>query len=143
MAKKKNILKKIKLQIPAGQANPAPPIGPALGQAGINIMEFCQAFNAKTKDQSGNILSVALKVYEDRSFDFEIKSPPTSTLIKKALNLEKGASLPKKDTAGSLTKDQIKEIAKIKLPDINAYNLESAIKMVVGTAKSMGVKVEE
>lgn len=139
--KKKNILKKIKLQIPAGQANPAPPIGPILGQAGINIMEFCKDFNEQTKQSAGMITSVALNVYEDRSFDFQIKSPPAAELIKKSIKVEKGSANSKKEPVGTLTQAQLEEIAKIKLPDINAKELEGAKKIIAGTARSMGVKV--
>lgn len=139
--KKKNILKKIKLQISAGQANPAPPIGPVLGQAGINIMEFCKDFNEQTKQSTGMVVSVALNVYEDRSFDFQIKSPPAAELIKKSLKVEKGSANSKKESVGTLSLAQLEEIAKIKLPDINAKDLAGAKKIVAGTARSMGVKV--
>lgn len=139
MAKK--VTGMIKLQVPAGQANPSPPIGPALGQHGVNIMEFCKSFNSQTQSQNGMIIPVVITVYADRSFTFITKTPPVPVLIKKVLNLKKGASEPNKQKVGTLTDAQVEEIAKIKLPDLNCYTVESAKEMVRGTAKSMGVKV--
>ncbi len=133
----------IKLQIPAGEANPAPPVGPALGQHGVNIMEFCKAFNAKTESQKGTIIPVIITVYENKSFTFITKTPPAAVLIKKALNLEKGSGEPNKDKVGVLTSSQLEEIAKTKFPDLNAYNIEAAKKIIGGTARSMGVDIEE
>lgn len=141
MAKK--VLGKIKLQIQAGKANPSPPIGPALGQHGVNIMEFCKQYNAKTADQAGNIIPVEITVYEDRSFSFILKTPPTAELIKKAANLEKGSAVSNKTKVGSITKAQIAEIVKIKMPDLNATTDEAAAEMVAGTARSMGVTVKD
>ena len=140
MAKK--IIGFIKLQIPAGQANPAPPVGPALGQHGVNIMEFCKAFNAKTQDQMGDLIPVEITVYADRSFTFITKTPPASSLILKKLNIEKGSGEPNKEKVGVIKKSQIKEIAEIKMKDLNASSLESAMSMIAGTARSMGVNVE-
>ena len=140
--KKKKVIKKIKLQITGGQANPAPPVGPALGQAGINIMEFCKSFNDKTKEHMGTIVPVLVSVYEDRSYDFEVKSPPAVELIKKAIKLEKGGANVKKDKVGVIKMSQIEEIAKLKINDTNAGTIESAIKTIAGTARSMGIKVE-
>ena len=130
----------IKLQIPAGQANPSPPVGPALGQQGVNIMEFCKSFNAKTQSQAGTILPVIISVYADRSFTFVVKSPPASFLIKKYAKLEKGSGEPNKNKIGSLTKQDLEEIAKIKLEDLSTDNLEQAVKIIAGSARSMGVK---
>jgi large subunit ribosomal protein L11 len=137
----KGIIAQIKLQIPAGQANPAPPVGPALGQHGVNIMEFCKAFNEKTAKEQGMIIPVILTVYKDRSFSFITKTPPAAILIKKALNLEKGSSEPNREKVGELSRKQIEEIAKIKLKDLNARTLERAVKIIEGTAKNMGIKV--
>jgi len=131
----------IKLQIPAGKANPAPPIGPALGQHGVNIMEFCKAFNARTQEQAGSVIPVVITVFKDRSFSFITKVPPVSDLLKKAAGATKGAANPVKETVGSLTGAQIEEIAKQKMPDLNAVDLEGAVKIVRGTARSMGIKV--
>ena len=131
----------VKLQIPAGQANPAPPVGPALGQKGINIMQFCKEFNDKTKDQQGIIVPVVITVYQDRSFDFIIKTPPVSALINKELKIEKASGDPLKKKIGRLSKDQVLKIAEIKLKDLNTLDQEAASKMVAGTAKSMGVDV--
>ena len=131
----------IKLQIPAGKANPAPPIGPALGQHGVNIMEFCKSFNAKTQSQDGMIIPVVITVFSDRSFTFITKTPPVPVLIKKALKLEKGSPTPNLKKVGKITDAQIEEIAKIKLPDLNCYDVEAAKVMVAGTAKSMGIEV--
>ena len=141
MAKK--ITGYIKLQIPAGKANPSPPIGPALGQHGVNIMEFCKAFNAKTQADEGTITPVVITVYADRSFSFITKTPPVPVLIKKAINLEKGSSVPNKNKVGKLTKTQVQEIAKKKMPDLNAASLEAAMRTVEGTARSMGIDVVE
>ena len=138
-----NVAKKIKIQIPAGKATPAPPVGTALGPAGINIGDFCTKFNDATKDKMGDILPVEISVYEDRSFDFVIKTQPAAFLIKRALKLKKGSVNGSKDTVGTLTKDQLREIAETKLPDLNCYDVESAMKVVEGTARNMGVKVEE
>ena len=130
----------IKLQIPAGQANPSPPVGPALGQQGVNIMEFCKAFNAKTQAQAGTILPVLISVYADRSFTFVVKSPPASFLIKKYAKLEKGSGEPNKSKVGTLTQKDLEEIAKIKMEDLSTDNLEQAVKIIAGSARSMGVK---
>lgn len=132
----------IRLQIPAGAANPSPPVGPALGQAGINIMEFCKQFNAATQAQSGMIIPVVITVYQDRSFTFICKSPPAAVLIKKAAKLASGANNPGRETAGSITVDQIKEIIEIKKNDLNARDEEAAIKIIAGTARSMGIEVK-
>ena len=140
MAKK--ILTVIKLQIPGGQANPAPPVGPALGQHGVNIMEFCKAFNAQTQQDAGTIIPVEITVFEDRSFTFITKTPPAAVLIKEALNLEKGSSEPNKDKVGRISRDQVREIATTKLPDLNANDIAAAEKIIAGTARSMGIKVE-
>ena len=137
----KEVIAQIKLQIPAGQANPAPPVGPALGQHGVNIMEFCKAFNDKTAKEQGMIIPVILTVYKDRSFNFITKTPPAAVLIKKALNLEKGSGEPNREKVGEISKKQIEEIAKIKLKDLNARTLEHAVKIIEGTAKNMGVKI--
>ena len=139
MAKK--VLGEIKLQIPAGQANPSPPVGPALGQRGVNIMEFCKAFNAKTQAQAGIIIPVVITVYADRSFTFITKTPPASVLLKRAAGVEKGAADPKRGKVGSVTKAQVREIAELKLPDLTAASLEAAIRTVEGTARSMGLNV--
>ena len=132
----------IKLQIPAGKANPAPPVGPALGQHGVNIMEFCKAFNAKTQENMGKLIPVVITVFADRSFTFITKTPPTSSLILEYTKLKKGSSEPNKEKVGKLSKSQVKDIAEIKMPDLNAVNLESAMNMVMGTARSMGVTIE-
>jgi len=139
----KPIQVKIKLQVPAGEANPAPPVGPTLGQHGLNIMEFCNSFNKKTEDQKGTILPVIITVYKDRSFDFVIKTPPVPELIKKALNLEKGSGIPNKDKVGKLTKTQVREIANLKMPDLKVHTIEAAERIIEGTARSMGVDVEK
>ena len=138
----KEILGFIKLQIPAGKANPAPPVGPALGQHGVNIMEFCKAFNAKTQDQAGKLIPVEITVFADRSFTFIVKTPPTSSLVLEYAKLPKGSSEPNKSKVGKLTKSQVKDIAEIKMPDLNAMDIEAAMKMVEGTARSMGVTIE-
>ena len=132
----------IKLQIPAGQANPAPPVGPALGAQGVNIMQFCQAFNAQTQDQSGTIIPVEITVYEDKSFTFVCKTPPAAVLIKEKLGIKSGAAIPQIQVAGTLTEDQFREIAEIKMPDLNANTIEAAMEIVAGTARSMGVRIE-
>ena len=132
----------IKLQISAGKANPAPPVGPALGQHGVNIMEFCKAFNAKTQDQMGKIIPVEITVFADRSFTFITKTPPTPTLILDAIGVKKGSGEPNRDKIGSITKSKVKEIAEIKMPDLNASSIDSAMSMVEGTARSMGVTIE-
>jgi len=140
MAKK--IIGFIKMQIAAGKANPAPPVGPALGQHGVNIMEFCKTFNAKTQDQMGKIIPVEINVYADRSFSFITKTPPTSSLILEYSKIKKGSGEPNKEKVGTITKDQIKKIAEIKMPDLNASDIESAMSMVSGTARSMGITVK-
>jgi large subunit ribosomal protein L11 len=139
MAKK--VTGQIKLQIPAGQANPAPPVGPALGQHGVNIMGFCKEFNAATKDQGGMIIPVVITVYQDKSFTFITKSPPASALLKKAANIASGSKVPNKDKVGKVTRKQVLEIVKLKMKDLNATNEESAFRMVAGTARSMGIEV--
>ena len=140
MAKK--VLTLIKLQVPAGAANPAPPVGPALGQHGVNIMEFCKSFNAQTESMRGNVIPVEITIYEDRSFTFITKTPPAAELIKKAAGLQKGSGVPHKEKVGKLTKAQVREIATTKLPDLNANDIEQAAKIIEGTARSMGVTVE-
>lgn len=139
MAKK--VIGELKLQLPAGKATPAPPVGPALGQRGINIMEFVKAFNAKTADQVGMIIPVVITVYADRSFSFILKTPPASVLIKKAAGKEKGSSVPNKDKVGKLTKKQVQDIAALKMPDLNANDIKAAMKMIEGTARSMGIEI--
>ncbi len=139
MAKK--IMSTIKLQIPASNASPAPPVGPALGQHGVNIMEFCKSFNAKTKDKQGLIIPVVITVYADRSFTFVTKTPPAAVLLKKAAGLDKGSGEPNREKVGTVTEDQIREIAELKKPDLNAANVESAMRMIAGTARSMGIEV--
>ncbi len=141
MAKK--VTGQIKLQIPAGQANPAPPVGPALGQRGVNIMEFCKAFNAKTQDQKGMIIPVIITVYSDRSFTFVTKTPPAAILLLKAAKVEKGSGTPDKTKVGKVTKKQIEDIAKIKMPDLNAGSLQAAMRTVEGTAKSCGLTISD
>lgn len=141
MAKK--ITGYVKLQIEAGKANPAPPVGPALGQRGVNIMEFCKQFNEKTQAQAGLIIPVVITVYADRSFDFVLKTPPAAVLIKKACKITSGSKVPNKDKVAKITKAQIKEIAELKMPDLNAASVETAMSMIAGTARSMGVTVEE
>ncbi len=133
----------IKLQIPAGKANPSPPVGPALGQKGVNIMEFCKQFNAKTNDKDGLIIPVVITVYRDKSFTFITKTPPASVLLKKAAKLEKGSPESNKTKVGEVSKSQLKEIAESKMEDLNAYNIENAINMIAGTARSMGLTVKE
>ena len=141
MAKK--VTGMIKLQLPAGKATPAPPVGPALGQHGVNIMGFCKEFNAKTANQAGLIIPVVITVYQDRSFSFILKTPPAAVLIKKELGLESGSGVPNRTKVGKLTQDQLKKIAETKMPDLNAANIESAMRMIAGTARSMGVTIEE
>ena len=131
----------IKLQIPGGQANPAPPVGPALGAKGVNIMQFCQAFNAATQDKMGTIVPVEITVYDDKTFDFVCKTPPTATLIMKTIGLDKGSGVPNKNKVATITKAQVQEIAEKKMPDLNAASLEAAMSMVAGTCRSMGVTV--
>ncbi len=138
----KKVMTMLKLQIPAGKANPAPPVGPALGQHGINIQDFCTQFNEATKDKMGDIVPVEITVYEDRSFSFIMKTPPCAELLKKAAGVKKGAGNPLADKVGSVSKDQIKEIAQVKMPDLNAADIEGAMKVVEGTARSMGITVE-
>jgi len=141
MAKKK-VVGQIKLQIPAGQANPSPPVGPALGQRGVNIMDFCKAFNAETQSQAGLIIPVIITVYADRSFTFITKTPPAAVLLKRAAKLDKAAREPGRETAGTVTRAQVEEIAQTKMPDLNAADLEAAVRTVAGTARSMGLTVE-
>lgn len=140
MAKK--VVGNVKLQIPAGNATPAPPVGPALGQAGINIMEFCKAFNARTQSQAGLIIPVIITVYADKSFTFITKTPPAAVLLKKAAKLEKGSGEPNLTKVGKVTRKQVKEIAELKMPDLNANTIEMAERMVEGTARSMGIEIE-
>jgi large subunit ribosomal protein L11 len=140
MAKK--VLTMIKLQIPAGAANPAPPVGPALGQHGVNIMEFCKAFNAQTQEEAGTIIPVEITVYEDRSFEFITKTPPAAVLIKEAAGIEKGSGEPNREKVGRITMDQVRRIAERKMPDLNANDIDAASAIVMGTARSMGVEVE-
>ncbi len=139
----KEVQATVKLQIPAGQANPAPPVGPALGQQGVNIMEFCKAFNAQTQGKEGTIIPVVLSVYKDKSFTFIMKSPPASALLKQAAGLAKGAGLVGRETVGSVTRQQVKEIAETKKEDLNANDIENAMKIIEGTARSMGITVED
>jgi large subunit ribosomal protein L11 len=139
----KEITAKIKLQVPAGKANPAPPVGPALGQHGVNIMEFCKAFNAKTQKMGETIVPVIISVYSDRSFTFITKTPPAAELLKKAAGIIKGSGTPNKDKVGKVTKAQVKEIAQTKLPDLNATSIESAMRMIEGSAKSMGLEITD
>lgn len=141
MAKKVKTI--LKLQIPAGQANPAPPVGPALGQHGLNIGEFCAKFNEATKDQIGSIIPVEITIYEDRSYEFKLKTPPVSDLLKKAIGIEKGSGEPNRLKVGKITKEQIREIALKKMPDLNTTDLEAAMRMVEGTARNMGIEIEE
>lgn len=141
MAKKVSAI--IKLQVNAGKANPAPPVGPALGQHGVNIMEFCKTFNERTASQTGMVIPVVITVYEDRTFTFITKTPPASVLIKKAMKIERGSGVPNREKVGTIKRSQVKEIAELKMPDLNAANVESAMRMVEGTARSMGVMVED
>jgi len=137
----KEVVRNIKLQLPAGKANPAPPVGPALGQHGVNIMEFCKAFNAKTQGQEGTIIPVLINVYSDRSFDFIIKTPPESELLKKAAGIVKGSGTPNKDKVGRLTSAQVREIAKNKMSDLNCHDIDAAYNIIAGTARSMGIDI--
>ncbi|MBU0731644.1 50S ribosomal protein L11 [Patescibacteria group bacterium] len=139
----KEVKTQIKLQIPAGKANPAPPVGPALGQHGLNIQEFCTKFNDETKDKMGDVLPVVITVYEDRSYDFVVKTPPAAELIKKAAKLKKGSSKPLTEKVGEITLAQVKEIAEIKMPDLNAYDIDAALKIIEGTARQMGITVKK
>ncbi len=139
---KKEVMTLIKLQIPGGGANPAPPVGPALGQHGVNIMDFCKAFNEKTQADAGTIIPVEISVYRDRSFDFITKTPPAAVLIKKAAGVDKGSGEPNKEKVGKINADQVREIAKIKLEDLSAHDEEQAMRIIEGTARSMGVEVE-
>ena len=139
----KKVIGQIKLQLPAGKANPSPPVGPALGQHGVNIMVFCKEFNAKTQKDAGLIIPVVISVYQDRSFSFIMKTPPAAVLIKKALNLQSGSARPNKDKVGKITMDQVKEIAQVKLQDTNAGSLETCMQSIIGTARSMGVELVE
>ena len=139
----RKIVALIKLALPAGKANPAPPVGPALGQHGVNIMAFCKEYNAKTADKVGLVIPVEISVFEDRSFTFVLKTPPASVLIKKAAGIEKGASEPNKQKVASITRDQLKEIAATKMPDLNANDIDAAMKIVAGTAKNMGVAIAD
>jgi large subunit ribosomal protein L11 len=141
MAKK--VIGQIKLQIPAGKANPSPPVGPALGQHGVNIMEFCKAYNAKTQGEEGMIIPVIITVYADRSFSFITKTPPAAVLLLKAAKIPKGSGVPNKDKCGKVTKDQVREIAQLKMPDLNAFDVEAAMRTIEGTARSMGLEVVE
>jgi len=140
MAKKK-VLAVVKLQCPAGQANPAPPVGPALGQHGVNIMEFCKQFNSKTKEQQGLIIPAVITIYQDHTFTFELKTPPAAILLKRSAGLAKGSAIPNKDKVGKVTHAQVIEIAKIKKADLNAASLEAAARMIEGTARSMGIEI--
>ena len=139
----KEVITKIKLQIPAGKANPAPPVGPSLGQHGLNIMDFCKQFNAKTQKQEGSIIPVVISVYKDRSFTFITKTPPAADLLKKAAGIIKGSGVPQKDKVGKITHAQLTEISKQKMQDLNAVNIEGAMKIIQGTARSMGITVSE
>ena len=139
----KKVVGFIKLQIPAGQANPAPPIGPALGQKGVNIMEFCKQFNAKTQDKQGLIIPVVITVFSDKSFTFITKTPPASVLLAKAAKVEKGSGEPNRTKVGKVTSAQVREIAELKMPDLNANDIDAAMKMIAGTARSMGITVED
>ena len=138
----KVVTSQIKLQIPAGQATPSPPVGPALGQHGVNIMEFCKAFNSKTQGQEGSIIPVIIDVYKDKSFSFITKSSPASALLKQAAGIAKGSSNPSKESVGTVTQEQVREIAKVKMEDLNAEDIEAAMRIIAGSAKSMGLKVE-
>ena len=141
MAKK--VLTLIKLQIPAGQANPAPPVGPALGQHAVNIMEFCKAFNAQTQAQDGTITPVEITVFEDRSFKFITKTPPAAVLLREALGIDKGSGEPNRDKVGTVSREKVREIAELKMPDLNANDVDAAMKIIEGTARSMGVEVAD
>jgi len=138
----KKVVAIVKLQCPAGQANPSPPVGPALGQHGVNIMEFCKAFNARTQEQAGLIIPAIISVYADRSFTFELKTPPAAVLLKRAAKIAKGSGEPHREKVGKVTRAQVKEIAEIKAPDLNAHDVDMAMRIVEGTARSMGIEVE-
>ena len=140
MAKK--VVAIVKLQCPAGQANPSPPVGPALGQHGVNIMEFCKAFNARTQDKQGLIIPAVISIYADRSFTFELKTPPAAVLLKRAAKIAKGSGEPNREKVGTVTKSQVKEIAEMKAPDLNAHSVEMAMRIIEGTASAMGIEVE-
>ena len=142
MPPKKKVAGLIKLQIEAGQANPAPPVGPALGQHGVNIMEFCKAYNAQTQDKAGTVIPVEITVFEDRSFTFVLKTPPAAVLIRQAAGLAKGSGNPRKEKVGKITNDQLRQIAEVKMPDLNANDIDAAMNILAGTARSMGVVVE-
>lgn len=143
VAVKKKVAKILKLQLPAGKATPAPPVGPTLGQTGINIQQFCMQFNERTKDMTGNIVPAVITVYEDRSFTFITKTPPAADLLKKAAGIEKGASNPLKEKVATISRDKIREIAESKLPDLNAYTVEAAMNIIEGTARNMGIQIED
>jgi large subunit ribosomal protein L11 len=138
----KKVIAVVKLQCPAGQANPSPPVGPALGQHGVNIMEFCKAFNARTQDKQGLIIPSVITIYADRSFTFELKTPPAAVLLKRAAKIAKGSGEPNRDKVGTVTRAQVKEIAELKAPDLNAHEVENAMRIIEGTARSMGIEVE-
>jgi len=138
----KKVVGMVKLQCPAGQANPAPPVGPALGQHGVNIMEFCKAFNARTQDQQGLIIPAVITVYADRSFTFELKTPPAAVLLKRAAKIAKGSGEPNKEKVAKVTRKQLQEIAEMKAPDLNSHDVDAAIQIIAGTARSMGIEVE-
>ncbi len=140
MAKK--VIAQVKLQCPAGQANPSPPVGPALGQHGVNIMEFCKAFNARTQDKQGLIIPSVITIYADRSFTFELKTPPAAVLLKRAAKIAKGSGEPNRDKVGTVTRAQVQEIAEMKAPDLNAHDVDMAMRIIEGTARSMGIQVE-
>jgi len=140
---KKPIKAQVKLQIPAGKANPAPPVGPALGQHGVNIVEFCKAFNDRTKNQGDVLIPVLITIYKDRSFDFELKTPPAASLLKKAAGIEKGSGEPNKRKVGKISRKDLERIARIKMKDLNAYDIDKAVKIIEGTAKNMGLEIEE
>lgn len=139
----KKVVGKIKLQIQAGKANPAPPIGPALGQHGVNIMQFCKEYNAKTQDKAGSVIPVEITVFEDRSFDFVLKTPPAAEMLKKAANVEKGSATPNKNKVATISRAKVTEIAKEKMPDLNATTIEAAERMIIGTARNMGIIVQD
>jgi large subunit ribosomal protein L11 len=140
--RKKKVLALVKLQIPAGQATPAPPVGTALGPHGVNIMDFCKSYNERTSSQQGTIVPVAITIYEDRTFDFILKTPPAAVLLKEAAGLEKGSAEPNRDKVGKVTRDQVRQIAERKMPDLNANDVEEAMKIIEGTARSMGIQVQ-
>lgn len=141
--KGKKVVREVKLQIPAGKASPAPPVGPALGQAQVNIPQFVSQFNERTKDQMGYVIPVIISVFEDRTFTFETKTPPASDLLKKAANIQKGSGVPHKEKVGKITKAQVREIAEMKMPDLNAFDIEAAMNIVEGTARNMGITIED